>query len=87
MSKRRDRERFQAMKAADPGYKGFRGYGQDMRETDQPSLIALTCSECGRRRNIDPESAPPEGEPFICLSCQEEREAEGEPAQEEALTS
>ena len=73
MSRRKDRERFLAQKAEDPGYHGFRGY--DYRPPSPPASppsVAVTCSSCGRRRNVASEIAQAEGDRYVCLSCQEE---------------
>lgn len=81
MSRRKDRDRLLAMKRLNPEYKGFRGYGQEATEAENTPLRAVTCSKCGRRRNIAVGIATEQGEDYVCLSCQEE--AEGEAQQEE----
>ena len=71
MSHRKDRERYESRKHLYPAYTGFRGYNV---ETDRPGLTALqavTCSACGRKRNVPPEVAEEQGERYVCQSCQE----------------
>ena len=73
MSRRKDRERFLAQKAQDPGYQGFRGYDfVPPAPPAPPPSVAVTCSKCGRRRNVSSEVAQAEGDGYVCLSCQEE---------------
>ena len=87
MSRRKDRERFLAQKAQDPSYQGFRGYDfVPPAPPAPPPSVAVTCSKCGRRRNVSSEVAQAEGDGYVCLSCQEESETPSEdPAQEEAV--
>lgn len=79
MSKRKDRERFAGLKATNPDYHGFRGYGADSDRPSSEALTGITCTVCGRRRNVTQEVAQQEGEGYICLSC---REQQGEVAEE-----
>ena len=73
MSRRKDIERYIALKAQNPGYGGFRGYNQ--AETGQSqSLQAMTCTVCGRRRNVPVDVAQEQTEGYICLSCREEEQ-------------
>ena len=73
MSRRKDRERFLAQKAEDPSYEGFRGYDfVPPAPPAAPPSVAVTCSVCGRRRNVSSEIAQAEGDGYVCLSCQEE---------------
>ena len=73
MSRRKDRERFLAEKAQDPNYQGFRGYDYNPPAPPAaPPSVAITCSSCGRRRNVSSEIAQAEGDGYVCLSCQEE---------------
>ena len=72
MSRQRDRERFEAMKRLDPDYKGFRGSQRDPDRTGQTPLEAVTCTVCGRKRNVPRGVALEQGDSFVCLSCSEE---------------
>ena len=81
MSRRKDRERFLAEKAQDPNYQGFRGYDyQPPAPPAAPPSVAITCSSCGRRRNVSSEIAQAEGDKYVCLSCQEESGTSSEDA-------
>lgn len=85
MSKRKDRERFAALRANNPNYHGFRGYGDDSNRPSPEALTGVTCTVCGRRRNVTQEVAQQEGDGYVCLSCREqqgEAAEEGEGAQE-----
>lgn len=75
MSRRKDRERFMALRGQNPRYRGFRGHHDDDAPQSEP-LEAVTCSVCGRRRNVSPEVAQGQPEGYVCLSCREAREAE-----------
>ena len=77
MSKRKNRERFAALKTDNPAYQGFRGYGVGSPTPSPEALITLTCSVCGRRRNVTQEVAREQGDAFVCLSCREEAEEAG----------
>lgn len=81
MSRRKDRERFTALRGQNPGYRGFRGYQDDAASQGDP-LQAVTCTVCGRRRNVSQDVAQEQSEGFVCLSCREERDA-GEPQADE----
>ena len=84
MSRRKDRERFLAQRAQDPNYQGFRGYDfVPPAPPAAPPSVAVTCSACGRRRNVSNEIAQAEGDGYVCLSCQEESGASSEDAPEE----
>ena len=74
MSKRKDRERFATLKSGNPYYQGFRGYGAGPSAPSPEALTALTCSLCGRRRNVTQDVAREQGDAFVCLSCTEESE-------------
>ena len=77
MSRRKDRDHFLSMKGLDPGYRGFRGQGQQANG-DNDALQSVTCSVCGRRRNVAAEVAAEEGDSYVCLSCREAEEQEPE---------
>ena len=75
MSKRKDRERFAALKANNPHYQGFRGLGVATATPSPEALVTLTCTVCGRRRNVTREVSQEQGDAFVCLSCREEADA------------
>jgi DNA-directed RNA polymerase subunit RPC12/RpoP len=75
VSKRKDRERFLALKNQDADYQGFRGSGQDSSTGQTSPLQAITCTVCGRRRNVSPEVALDQADSYVCMSCQEQAEA------------
>lgn len=77
MSRRKDRERVEAMKRLNPDYAGFRGHDQEPGRPGGTPLATAVCSVCGRRRNVPVGVALQEGEAFVCLSCQEERAGAG----------
>ena len=86
MSRRKDRERFMAMKQLNPDYVGFRGYGQDSTSSSEPPLEKVTCSRCGRTRNVPVGVAADHQDDYVCATCQEElgeESAETAPAEEE----
>ena len=87
MSRRKDRERFLSQKAQDPNYQGFRGYDfVPPAPPAPPPSVAVTCSKCGRRRNVSSEVAQAVGDGYVCLSCQEESETSSQDTpQEEAV--
>ena len=72
MSRRKDRERFEAMKGLDPDYKGFRGHYNEPSESRNAPLETATCAVCGRKRNVPRGVALEQGENFVCVSCREE---------------
>ena len=74
MSRRRDRERYEAMKRLDPDYRGFRGHGSEPSRPGNAPLEAVTCSACGRKRNVPRGVAVEQGDRFVCARC---REGEG----------
>lgn len=78
MSRRKDRERFLAAKRLDPSYAGFRGRGQQP-SGDNADLQAVTCSICGRQRNVSAQVAVEESDSYVCLSCREAELQELEP--------
>ncbi len=75
MSRRKDRERFLAAKASNPDYKGFRGVGAGAPSPAGPATVAVTCSVCGRKRNVPADQAPAGGEQYVCDSCKEQQAA------------
>ena len=73
MSRRKNRERFEAMRRLDPDYHGFRGHGNEPSRAGNAPLEAVTCSVCGRKKNVPRGVAVEQGDRFVCARCQEER--------------
>ena len=74
MSRRRDRERYEAMRRLDPGYRGFRGLSSEPRSVVEP-LESVPCTACGRTRNVPHSVATRQRNSFVCARCHEaERE-------------
>ena len=71
---RKDRERFLRLKEANPDYQGFRGSDTVVAALapPQPATESVTCSSCGRRRNVNVDTLPEDRSTFVCLRCQEE---------------
>lgn len=67
MSRRKDRERVTAIKRFYPGYKGYRG--PPSKPETKLELKAISCTLCGRKRNVPLET---EEKGFICAACQSE---------------
>ena len=80
MSRRKDRERFLARKGLNPEYQGFRGYDEEPDRAGNTPLEAVTCSICGRRRNVAVGVALEQGDNYVCLDCSdgEKKEADQE---------
>ena len=78
MSRRADRERFEAMKRLDPDYKGFRGHRNEPNRRGKTPLESATCSVCGRKRNIPRGIAQERGDSYVCLICEEDGAVVGE---------
>ncbi|MBM3946590.1 MAG: hypothetical protein FJ315_04205 [SAR202 cluster bacterium] len=72
MSRRKDRERLDAMRRLNPDYRGFRGVAEEPTQAGNTPLEAVTCTVCGRKRNVPRGSLPARGEPYVCLACQEQ---------------
>ncbi|MDA1347711.1 MAG: hypothetical protein O3A47_02415 [Chloroflexi bacterium] len=72
MSRRKDRERVEAMKRLDPDYKGFRGTGNEPSRPGNTPLEAVTCSNCGRNRNVARAVALFQGDSYVCATCTEQ---------------
>jgi len=75
VSRRKDRARFDAMKGLDPDYKGFRGSAKEPDRPGQAPLEAVTCSVCGRKRNVPRGVALELGDAYVCQRCVEEGRA------------
>jgi len=81
LTRRKDRERYLDMKHLNPEYTGFRGSAPGAAGAQTTPLETVTCSVCGRRRNVAIGTAMEEGDSYVCLSCREEQEAAA-PAEE-----
>lgn len=63
------------MKRLNPDYVGFRGYDSPAQASGPP-LEKVTCSSCGRVRNVPVGVAAEHPDDYVCATCQEEQEAE-----------
>jgi DNA-directed RNA polymerase subunit RPC12/RpoP len=63
------------MQRLNPDYVGFRGY-DNPAESSGPPLEKVTCSRCGRVRNVPVGVAAERGDDYVCATCQEELEEE-----------
>ena len=72
MSRKKDRERFTAMKQLNPDYMGFRGNSPPEAVSNREALQTVTCSECGRKRNVPTNVATEHSKDYVCATCQEE---------------
>ena len=84
MSRKKDLERFQRLKAQNPDYVGFRGTNT-APPTPPEVLESVVCSVCNRRRNVAVSSLPEDRSAFVCLRCQDQEEAAAASAAELAL--
>lgn len=75
MSRRKDRERLSGIKRRNPDYPGFRGRSLEPNQTGGLPLATAVCSNCGRRRNVPVGIVLEQGDSFICLSCQENKQS------------
>ncbi len=75
MSHRKDRDRFLELRHQNPDYKGFRGYENAPSKTGNTPLVAVNCSVCGKKRNVAVGIAEEQGENYVCLTCEAERES------------
>ena len=76
MSRRKDLERYRRLKQDNPDYLGFRG-ADTVTEMQAAALESVTCSVCGRKRNVTSDTIPADRESFVCLNCQESSLPEG----------
>lgn len=71
------------MKRMNPDYKGFRGYRNEPNRRGKTPLEAVTCSVCGRKRNVPRGIAQERGDSYVCSMCEDEEasvsESGGEP--------
>lgn len=63
------------MKQANPDYTGFRGYASDSSPANETVLDKVTCSSCGRTRNIPSGIATEQQGNYVCATCQETENA------------
>ena len=77
MSRRKDRERLEAMRRLDPDYGGFRGFGNEPDKAGKTPLEPVTCTICGRKRNVPRGIAVEERETYVCATCREEGKVPG----------
>ena len=75
MSRRKDLERYQRLKDANPDYSGFRG-ASTSSALPAPQLETVVCSQCHRRRNVPVDTVPEDRDSFVCRSCQDSGEPE-----------
>ena len=66
------------MKRLDPDYKGFRGHGSEPSRPGNVPLEQVTCSVCGRKRNVPRGIAVAQGEGYVCSRCSEQGEVAAE---------
>ena len=71
------------MKGLDPDYMGFRGSRNEPTTPGRTPLEPVTCTVCGRKRNVPRGVALAQGDAFVCSSCREEGRA---PEPEDAAT-
>ena len=69
MSRRKDQERYERLKQANPDYQGICGAETASRKTE--SLETVVCSVCRRKRNVAGDILPTNRDAYACLSCQE----------------
>ena len=75
MSRRKDSERFEAMRRLNPDYKGFRGRRNEPDRPGKAPLEAVTCRVCGRKRNVPRGIALEQGANYVCAKCTDVGEA------------
>jgi DNA-directed RNA polymerase subunit RPC12/RpoP len=76
VSRRKDRERLLERQRVNPDYQGFRGSEEEPERAGNTPLQTITCSNCGRRRNVAVGIAQEQGEDYVCMTCLEETERE-----------
>ncbi|MBI4312723.1 MAG: hypothetical protein HY681_13220 [Chloroflexi bacterium] len=72
MSRRKDRERYEAMKRLNPDYLGFRGHTEEPTQPGNTPLQAMQCAVCGRKRNVPVGVALEQADRFVCQQCKDE---------------
>ena len=63
------------MRRLDPGYRGFRGHGNEPTRPGKTPLTAVTCAVCLRKRNVPVGVAMGQEDKYICATCREQRAA------------
>jgi hypothetical protein len=76
LSRRRDRERFEAMKRLDPDYRGFRGHENEPSRRGNTPLEPVVCVSCGRKRNVPRGVALERRENYVCSRCADSGEVD-----------
>ena len=76
MSRRKDRERFEAMKHLDPDYRGFRGHENEPSRRGKTPLEPVVCVTCGRKRNVPRGVALEQGDNYVCSRCADSSEVQ-----------
>jgi hypothetical protein len=71
VSRRKDREKVESLKARHADYVGFRGYDRQPDRQGPAPMQSLTCSVCNRKRNVPADIVVADGGKYVCLSCQE----------------
>ena len=71
---RKDRERFLRLKSDNPEYQGFRGAATVSAPPPPPAPVteSVTCSTCGRKRNVNVDTLPEDRSTYVCIRCQDE---------------
>ena len=72
MSRKKDRERYEAMRRINPDYKGFRGRGSEPDRSKTTPLEAIVCTACGRKRNVPVGIAIEQRDSYVCARCTDE---------------
>ena len=71
MGRSKDRARIDAMRRLNPDYRGFRGYELEPNRVGNTPLVSVSCSNCGRKRNVPVGLASEQGDYYVCRSCQD----------------
>jgi hypothetical protein len=69
MSRRKDRERVESMKRLNPDYSGFRGHASEPSRPGNTPLEPVTCTVCGRKRNVARGIAVEQRDSYVCARC------------------
>ena len=68
---RKDRERFQRLREANPNYVGYRGLDSPTMHSPSLETETVSCSVCQRKRNVAVTDLPEDIDAFVCMSCRE----------------
>jgi hypothetical protein len=63
------------MQRMDPDYRGFRGYAEEPSLGNVP-LESVSCTICGRTRNVPRGIAVEQRDSYVCSSCLEKQNEE-----------